>query len=156
VKKLSNYVAKKKMIFEPLETGDSLFGMIALGAIIGLIVGIWAWKTKKQILMMLGFFGALILGGNAFFIYLSTPKAVELYDDRIVYTKGTEKTYSLKEVRSSKIESNLKVSNNSDESFERVLLIELTKKRTILLAESQYPIREIKAALDEKMAAFKK
>ncbi len=143
------------MIFEPLESGSSLFGMLALTAIFCLILGIWGLKTKKQIIMMLGFFGGMILGGNALFVYISQPKPVKIYDDKLIYSKVSEKEYFFKEIRSSKIESNLKVSNNSDDSFERVLLISFTKNRTILLAESQYEIQKIKATLDEKMAKFK-
>ena len=142
------------MIFEPLETGNSLFGIITFVALVCLALGVWGLKSKQQIIMMLGFFGTVILGGNAFFSYISQPKPVKITDESLSYSKFSETVYPFKEIRSATIESNIKVSNNSDESFEQVLLIELTKQRTILLAESQYPIREIKATLDEKMAAF--
>jgi len=139
------------MTFVPLETTNSLFGIIAFGAIICLGLGIWGLKSKQQIIMMLGFFGTVILGGNALFIYISSPKPVTITDESLTYFKFSETVYPLKEIRSAKIESNLKVSNNSSENFEKVLLIEFTKQRTILLAESQYPIHKIKATLDERL-----
>ena len=71
-------------VFEPISTGDSgLFGIIVFGAIVCLALGLWGLKEKKQILWMLGFFGVVILGGNALFTKFSqsyiTP--IKIYEN---------------------------------------------------------------------------
>lgn len=146
-------------VFEPLSTGDeTMFGMIVFGAILCLGIGIWGYKAKKQIAWMLGFFGFVILGGNAAFMKFSesyvTP--VVIYENKIDTPNGT---FSYDEIVSASIESDKiavkrRITNN--EPPEKVLLLGRKDGKGIMLAESQYPIFQIKEALDKQMDVFYK
>lgn len=144
-------------VFEPLSTGDNaMFGMILLGAILCLAIGIWGLKSKRQVAWMLGFFGVVILGGNAVFMKFSesyvTP--VVIYDNKIDTPNGT---FSFDDIVSSSIESDkiaVKRRITSNEPPVKVLILGRKNGRGILLAESQYPIRAIKVALDEQMKIY--
>ena len=144
-------------VFEPLSTGDNaMFGMILLGAILCLVIGVWGLKSKRQIVWMLGFFGVVILGGNAVFMKFSesyvTP--VVIYDNKIDTPNGA---FSFDDIVSSSIESDkiaVKRRITSNEPPEKVLILGRKNGRGILLAESQYPIRAIKVALDDQMKIY--
>ncbi len=146
-------------VFEPLSTGDqTMFGRIVLGAVLCLGFGVWGYKAKKQIAWMLGFFGVAILGGNALFMKFSesyvTP--VVIYENRIDTPNGT---FSYDQIVSSSIEGDKigvkrRITNNQPP--EKVLLLGRKDGKGIMLAESQYPIRAIKAALDKQMDIYYK
>lgn len=145
-------------VFEPLSTGDEgLFGMIAFGAVICLAIGIWGWREKKQIAWMLGSFGFVILGGNAAFMKFSegyvTP--VVIYESKIDTPMGL---ISFDKIVSSSIEGEQIVLKkfNKNEPPEKVLVLGRTNGKGIMMAESQYPIVEIKRALDKQIAIHDK
>ena len=144
-------------IFEPLSTGDEdLFAFIVFSAIVCLGIGIWGYKAKKQIAWMLGFFGVAILGGNAAFMKFTesyvTP--IVIYENKIDTPKGT---FLFEEIVSASIESDkftLKKRITNNEPPEKVLMLGRKDGKGILLAESQYPIRAIKEALDKQMDVY--
>lgn len=146
-------------VFEPLSTGDqTMFSIIAFGAIICLGIGIWGIRSKKQLAWMLSFFGVAILGGNALFMKLSetyvTP--IVIYENKIDTPNGT---FSYDEIVSASIEAEkiaVKRRISSNEPPERVLLLGRKDGKGIMLAESQYPIRQIKEALDKQMDVYYK
>ena len=144
-------------VFEPLSTGNStLFEIIVFFAILCLGIGIWGVRAKKQIIWILGFFGLVILGGNAAFMKFSetyvTP--VVIYENKIDTPNGI---FSYDEIVSASIESDkiaVKRRMISNEIPEKVLLLGRKDGKGIMLAESQYPILQIKVALDEQMKAY--
>ncbi|MFK7946366.1 MAG: hypothetical protein AB8G11_02160 [Saprospiraceae bacterium] len=146
-------------VFEPISTGDeTLFGIIVFCAIACLGIGIWGWKAKNQIAWMLGFFGVVILGGNAAFMKFSesyvTP--VVIYENNIDTPNGR---FSYNEIVAAKIQTEgvgVRKRALSNEVPEKVLLLERKDGKGIMLAESQYPIMQIKEALDKQMEAFYK
>lgn len=144
-------------VFEPISTGDGdLFGMIVFGAIVCLALGLWGLKTKKQIVWMLGFFGVVILGGNALFTMFSqsyiTP--IKIYEDKIDTPNGI---INFDDLISAKIITDgmgVKKTLADNSLPEKVLILESKNQKTVLLAESQYPIMQIKTALDKQMTVF--
>lgn len=146
-------------VFEPIATGDeTLFGIIVFCAIACLGIGIWGWKNKNQIAWMLGFFGVVILGGNAAFMKFSesyvTP--VVIYENKIDTPNGT---FSFDEIVSANIKTDglgVKRRISDSELPEKVLILERKDGKGIFLAESQYSIMKIKEALDKQMEVFYK
>jgi hypothetical protein len=146
----------KKMeiaIFEPISTGDgNMFGFIALGAILCLAIGLWGLKMKQQLAWMLGFFGVVILGGNAAFMKFSesyvTP--ITIYENRVDTPKGIVDFDDLLSARI--VTEGLELKTFSSESPEKVLILERRNQKGVLLAESQYPIIQIKQTIDQQIA----
>jgi hypothetical protein len=146
-------------IFEPISTGDSdLFGIIVLGAILCLALGLWGWKAKKQVIWMLGFFGVVILGGNAAFAKFSqsyiTP--IKIYENKVDTPIGL---IDFNDLLSAKIVTDglgVKKTLADNRPPEKVLILESKNQKSVLLAESQYPIMQIKMALDKQMEIYNK
>lgn len=146
-------------VFEPISTGDSgLFGMIVFGAIVCLALGLWGLKEKKQIIWMLGFFGVVILGGNAAFTMFSqsyiTP--ITIYENKVDTPIGM---INFDDLISAKIVTDgmgVKKTLADNTPPEKVLILESKNQKSVLLAESQYPIIQIKMALDKQMNAYNK
>lgn len=146
-------------VFEPTSTGDSgLFGIIVFGAIVCLALGLWGLKEKKQILWMLGFFGVVILGGNALFTKFSqsyiTP--IKIYENKVDTPIGM---INFDDLISAKIITDgmgVKKTLADNTPHEKVLILESKNQKSVLLAESQYPIIQIKMALDNQMTIYNK
>ncbi len=143
-------------VFEPLSKGDQgLFWMILSGALVCLALGLWGYKEKKQWVWMLGFFGVVILGGNAIFIKISEMYIVpiEIYENKISTPNGM---IDFDDLISSKIQSGgIKLKQlNTNEPPEKVLIIESKGRKGVLLSQSQYPVIKIKEALDRQMTIY--
>ena len=139
-------------VFEPISTGDSsMFGMIVFGTILCLAIGLWGLKTKKQLAWMLGFFGVVILGGNAIFMKISesyvTP--ITIYENKVTTPTGVVRFDEL--VAAKIVTEGLELKTFSSDPPEKVLILERRNGKGVLLAESQYQIIQIKAAIDKQI-----
>jgi hypothetical protein len=117
-------------IFEPLPTGEQdLTVMISIAAVF-----------------------CLILGGNAAFSFFaqSYVQPVIVGTDRIETPMGTVYFKDLVSA-SIEVEGNLRVRKLAENVPEKILVLERRNGRGVILAERQYPIRDIKAALDAAM-----
>jgi hypothetical protein len=119
-------------------------------------LGLWGLKENKQTLWMLSFFGVVILGGNAGFTKFSQSYIVPItiYENKVDTPIGL---IDFDDLISAKIITDgmgVKKTLANNTPPEKVLILENRNKKSVLLAESQYPIIQIKEALDKQMSIY--
>ncbi len=143
-----------EVIFEPIYNSNDLSFWLGAGlGTFGLIMCLLLLKIKKNIWAMLAFFATLIAFSTAFFGWWAKAKTipVTITEDTFQTQYGTTK---LRDIKSAFIQDNNSETGVIKRKNAKILVVRTTSEQVHVLSELDFPIEDVKTALDKAIFAL--